>query len=54
MFERCGFTVMSTEPLFEFGPRVKLVNRLAAGRLQHLFVGQIVVVPKAGGAQKRA
>jgi hypothetical protein len=41
---------VSTEPLSEFGPRAKLVNRLTGGRLQHLFVGQIVVVARSGGS----
>lgn len=44
MFQACGFEIVSTEPLSEFGPRAKLVNKLTAGRLEHLFIGQIVVV----------
>jgi len=50
MFRTCGFEVISTEPLSEFGPRAKLVNRLTAGRLEHLFIGQIVVVAKNGAS----
>lgn len=46
MFKACGFEIVSTEPLSEFGPRAKLVNTLTAGRLEHLFIGQIVVVAK--------
>jgi 2-polyprenyl-3-methyl-5-hydroxy-6-metoxy-1,4-benzoquinol methylase len=50
MFRACGFTVVSTEPLAKFGPRAKLVDGLTAGRLQHLFTGQIVIVAKNGAS----
>jgi 2-polyprenyl-3-methyl-5-hydroxy-6-metoxy-1,4-benzoquinol methylase len=50
MFRTCGFEVVSTESLSEFGPRAKLVNRLTAGRFEHLFVGQIVVVARKGAS----
>jgi 2-polyprenyl-3-methyl-5-hydroxy-6-metoxy-1,4-benzoquinol methylase len=50
MFRACGFEVVSTGPLSEFGPRAKLVNKLTAGRLEHLFVGQIVVVARNGAS----
>jgi 2-polyprenyl-3-methyl-5-hydroxy-6-metoxy-1,4-benzoquinol methylase len=52
MFRACGFEVVSTEPLSEFGPRAKLINRLTARRLEHLFIGQIVVVAKNVAASK--
>jgi 2-polyprenyl-3-methyl-5-hydroxy-6-metoxy-1,4-benzoquinol methylase len=52
MFRACGFEVVSTEPLSELGPRAKLANRLTAGRLEHLFIGQIVVVAKNAASSK--
>jgi 2-polyprenyl-3-methyl-5-hydroxy-6-metoxy-1,4-benzoquinol methylase len=50
MFRRCGFDVLSAGPLSDFSPRAKLVNRLTARRLEHLFVGQIVVVARKGAS----
>jgi 2-polyprenyl-3-methyl-5-hydroxy-6-metoxy-1,4-benzoquinol methylase len=50
MFRACGFEVVSAGPLSEFGSRAKLVNRHTAKRLEHLFVGQIVVVARNGGS----
>jgi 2-polyprenyl-3-methyl-5-hydroxy-6-metoxy-1,4-benzoquinol methylase len=52
MFRACAFEVVSTEPLSELGPRAKLANRLTAGRLEHLFIGQIVVVAKNAASSK--
>lgn len=52
MFRACGFEVVSTEPLSELGPRAKLANRLTAGRLEHLFIGQIVVVAKNAASSR--
>jgi 2-polyprenyl-3-methyl-5-hydroxy-6-metoxy-1,4-benzoquinol methylase len=46
MFQSCGFEVLSTGPLREPGPRAKLIAKLSRGRLEHLFIGQIVVVGK--------
>jgi 2-polyprenyl-3-methyl-5-hydroxy-6-metoxy-1,4-benzoquinol methylase len=46
MFQSCGFEVLSTEPLRQPGPRAKLIAKLSGGRLEHLFVSQIVVVGK--------
>jgi 2-polyprenyl-3-methyl-5-hydroxy-6-metoxy-1,4-benzoquinol methylase len=54
MFRDCGFEVVSTEPLSNFGPRARLANRLTAGRLEHLFIGQIVVVAKNSVPYKSA
>ena len=52
MFRAWGFEVVSAEPLSELGPRAKLANRLTAGRLEHLFIGQIVVVAKNAASSK--
>ena len=49
MFKTCGFEVLSTEPLRAPGQAAKLIARLSGGRLEHLFVGQIVVVGKKTG-----
>jgi 2-polyprenyl-3-methyl-5-hydroxy-6-metoxy-1,4-benzoquinol methylase len=46
MFQSCGFEVLCTEPLRRPGPRAKLIAKLSRGRLEHLFIGQIVVVAK--------
>jgi hypothetical protein len=52
MFRACGFEVVPAEPLSELGPRAKLANRLTAGRLEDLFIGQIVVVAKNAASSK--
>jgi 2-polyprenyl-3-methyl-5-hydroxy-6-metoxy-1,4-benzoquinol methylase len=52
MFWASGFEVISTEPLSEFGRRAKLVNMLTGRRLEHLFIGQIVVVARNATSSK--
>lgn len=52
MFRACGFEITSIEPLSEFGPRAKLLNTLTAGCLEHLFIGQIVVVARNAASSK--
>jgi 2-polyprenyl-3-methyl-5-hydroxy-6-metoxy-1,4-benzoquinol methylase len=46
MFRSCGFEVLSTEPLRAPGYAAKLAAKLSGGRLEHLFISQIVVVGK--------
>jgi 2-polyprenyl-3-methyl-5-hydroxy-6-metoxy-1,4-benzoquinol methylase len=46
MFQSCGFEILSIEPLREPGPRAKLITKLSGGRLEHLFISQIVLVGK--------
>lgn len=41
MFEGAGFTVEEVEPVTAFAARTRLLSRLTAGRLDHLFMRQI-------------
>jgi 2-polyprenyl-3-methyl-5-hydroxy-6-metoxy-1,4-benzoquinol methylase len=50
LFGSCGFEVLSTEPLRRPGRRAKLIGKLSGGRLEHLFISQIVVISKKTGA----
>ena len=49
MFQTCGFEVLSTEPLRAPGQAAKLIAKLSGGRLEHLFISQIVLVGKKTG-----
>jgi 2-polyprenyl-3-methyl-5-hydroxy-6-metoxy-1,4-benzoquinol methylase len=43
LFEGAGFEVTSVEPVTPFAPRAQLISRLSGGRLDHLFMTQILL-----------
>lgn len=47
MFEDCGFGVVSVEPLRKPSLAARLISKLSGGRLEHLFISQIVVVGRS-------
>jgi len=44
LFEDAGFEVESIKPLVPFGSKARLISRLSANKLDHLFMRQIVVI----------
>jgi 2-polyprenyl-3-methyl-5-hydroxy-6-metoxy-1,4-benzoquinol methylase len=46
MFRDCEFEVLSVEPLRKPGSKARLISRLSGGRLEHLFISQIIMIAR--------